>query len=139
MRRPRERGLFVTRRLQCLVDAVAAAAHTSDVEHPTTRESFIIDAINQTDPARAFNPFGYDFAVQNGTSATTTQYANPANIAAPLQQSFRRDGHTTIGSLDFRTTGDAVSLWGGNKIYAAVGGEWRRESYDDTRPPFRRT
>lgn len=116
--------------------ALHSAAHTSDIEHPTTRESFIIDAINQTDPARAFNPFGYNFAVQNGTIAITTPYANPASIVAPLQQSFRRDGNTTIGSFDFRATGEAVSLWGGNKISAAVGGEWRRESYDDTRPPF---
>lgn len=113
-----------------------SAAHTSDIEHPTTRESLLIDAINQTDPAKAFNPFGYNFAVQNGTVAITTPFVNPASITAPIQQDFRRDGYTSIGSFDFRATGNVARIWGGNYISAAGGGEWRRETYDDKRPAF---
>ncbi len=113
-----------------------SAAHTTDTEHPTTRESLLINAIEQADPTKAFNPFGYNFAVQNGTVVITTPYTNPASVTGPFLQSFVRDGKTSIGSFDFRATGDIYTLWGGNAISAAAGGEWRRETYDDTRPPY---
>ncbi|MBL9188240.1 MAG: TonB-dependent receptor [Opitutaceae bacterium] len=111
-------------------------AKTTDDEANSTRESFLINAINQTDPARAFNPFGYNFAVQNGALVVTSPYANPASLASSLQQTFTRVGTSSIGSVDFRVTGEVFKLWGGNAISAAIGGEFRHETYTDARPPF---
>lgn len=113
-----------------------AEATTDDDEEGPSRKSLLKAAINQTDPAKAFNPFTRRFAVQNGTLVVTGDYKNPESVQNTFRSSFLRTGVTTLASGDFRASGDLWPIWGGNTIGAAVGGEYRYEGYDDTRPPF---
>lgn len=113
-----------------------AASRVIDHEEGTSRKSQIIDAINQSDPARAFNPFTRTFAVQNGTIAVTGPYENSDSVISTFSSAFIRNGITKLGSGDFRASGDLFPIWGGNTIVAAFGGEFRSEAYDDYRPPY---
>jgi len=115
---------------------VYAKAKVDDEEEGPSRKSLLKAAINQTDPAKAFNPFTRTFAVQGGALVVTGDYRNPESIQQTFRSSFVRSGVTTLGSGDIRASGDLWSIWGGNSIGAAVGGEYRREGYDDTRPPY---
>lgn len=115
--------------------ALWATARVVENEEGPSRKSLLINAINQTDPARAFNPFTRSFAVQNGNLVATGPYTNPESVTSTFRSSFIRNGITRLGSLDARAAGDLGSIWGGNKIGAAVGGEFRSEIYDDYRPP----
>ena len=113
-----------------------SAARVIENEEGPSRKSLLIAAINQTDPAKAFNPFTRTFAVQNGQLVVTGPYVNPESVQSTFRSSFIRNGITRLGSGDFRASGDLFSLWGGNKVGAAVGGEFRFEAYDDYRPPY---
>ena len=104
-------------------------------EEGPSRKSLLIAAINQTDSAKAFNPFTRTFAVQNGTLAVTGDFKNPDSVTSTFRSSFIRSGITKLGSGDFRASGDVFPIWGGNSIGAAFGGEFRYETYDDFRPP----
>lgn len=111
-------------------------SRVKDDEVGPSRKSLLISAINQTDPALAFNPFGYSFAVQNGALVVTGPYQNPESVQQSFRSRFIREGITKLGSWDFRAGGDLVDIWGGNSIGIAFGGEYRREVYDDFRPPY---
>ncbi len=113
-----------------------SAARVIEYEAGPSRKSLFINAINQTDPAKAFNPFTRTFAVQNGTLVVTGPYKNPASVISTFSSQFVRNGITKLGSGDFHTSGDVLTLWGGNKIGGAVGGEFRYEAFDDYRPPY---
>ncbi len=113
-----------------------STARVIDNEEGPDRKSLIIQAINQSDPAKAFNPFTYSFAVRNGALAVTGPYTNPDSVTSTFRSSFIRSGITKLGSGDFRAAGDVFPLWGGNKIGGAFGGEFRYEGYDDFRPPY---
>jgi outer membrane receptor protein involved in Fe transport len=115
---------------------LVAEATTDDDEEGPSRKSLLRAAINQTDPTKAFNPFTRRFAVQNGTLVVTGDYENPESVQNTFRSSFLRSGVTTLASGDFRASGDLWPIWGGNTIGAAVGGEYRYEGYDDSRPPF---
>lgn len=111
-------------------------ATSTDSEKGTTRQSLLQNALNQTTTDKAYNPFGYTFAVQNGTLAVTGAYTNPQSIISTFQENFRRDGQTELASWDVRAAGDVYPLWGGNVITAAFGAELRYETYDDERPEY---
>ncbi len=111
-------------------------SRVADDEAGPSRKSLLIAAINQTDPAKAFNPFTRTFAVQNGTLVVTGNYQNPDSVQQTFRSQFVREGITKLGSWDARASGDVFELWGGNTLGLAVGGEYRREVYDDFRPPF---
>ncbi|MDP3069212.1 MAG: TonB-dependent receptor [Opitutaceae bacterium] len=113
-----------------------SAARVIENEEGPSRKSLLIEAINQTDPSRAFNPFTRTFAVRNGTLVATGDYVNPESVQRTFRSSFIRNGITRLGSADFRASGDVFPLWGGNKIGGAFGGEFRFEAYDDYRPPY---
>lgn len=113
-----------------------STARVIENEEGPSRKSALITAINQTDPARAFNPFTRNFAVQNGNLVVTGPYRNPESVLSTFRSSFIRNGITKLGSGDFRASGDIFPLWGGNKIGGAFGGEFRYEAYDDYRPPY---
>ena len=113
-----------------------SAARVIENEEGPSRKSLIIAAINQTDPTKAFNPFTRTFAVQNGTLVVTGPYVNPKSVTDTFTSSFIRSGITKLGSGDFRANGEVLSLWGGNKLSGAFGGEFRFEGYDDYRPPY---
>ncbi len=112
-----------------------STARVIDNEEGPSRKSLLIASINQSDPAKAFNPFTRTFAVQNGALVSTGTFTNPASVTSAFTSSFIRNGITKLGSGDFRASGDLFSLWGGNKIGGAFGGEFRYEAYDDFRPP----
>ena len=113
-----------------------SAARVIENETGPSRKSKLIAAINQTDPAKAFNPFTRTFAVQNGTLAVTGNYQNPDSVISTFRSEFIRNGITKLGSGDVRASGDLLPIWGGNSIGGAFGGEFRYETYDDYRPPF---
>ena len=116
--------------------ALYTTARVTDNEQGPNRKSRLIAAINETDPARAFNPFTRSFAVQNGALIVTGPYRNPDSVTSTFRSSFADNGLTKLGSLDFRASGDLVPIWGGNIISGAVGGEFRYEAYDRFRAPF---
>ncbi|MBK8858135.1 MAG: TonB-dependent receptor [Opitutaceae bacterium] len=116
--------------------ALYGESRVTDDEVGPSRKTLLINAINQTDPALAFNPFTQSFAVQNGTLVVTGPYKNSESVQSSFRSRFIRQGITKLGSLDFRATGEVVPLWGGNTLSAALGGEYRREVYDDFRPPY---
>lgn len=111
-------------------------AQTTDDESGTNRESLYQNALNQTNPAQAYNPFGYTFAVQGGALAITGPYTNPRSVIDTFQRNFLREGETSIASWDFRVTGDLFTLWGGNIVSTAFGTEYRFETFKDWRPEF---
>ncbi|WP_438481233.1 TonB-dependent receptor domain-containing protein [Oleiharenicola lentus] len=116
--------------------ALYSQAKVSDDEEGPSRKSKLIAAINQTDPALAFNPFTRTFAVQNGTLAVTGDYVNPESVQSTFRSQFVREGITKLSSGDVRASGELLPIWGGNSIGAAFGGEFRYEAYDDMRPAF---
>jgi outer membrane receptor protein involved in Fe transport len=105
-------------------------------EEGPSRKTLLIAAINQTDPAKAFNPFTRTFAVRNGALVSTGTFTNPESVTSTFSSSFIRNGITKLGSGDFRASGDVLPIWGGNVIGGAFGGEFRFEGYDDYRPPY---
>ncbi len=113
-----------------------SAARVIENETGPSRKSKLIAAINQTDPAKAFNPFTRTFAVQNGTLVATGNYKNPDSVTSTFRSEFIRNGITKLGSGDVRASGDVFPIWGGNAIGGAFGGEFRYETYDDYRPPY---
>ena len=113
-----------------------STARDIEYEAGATRKSLLVSALNQTDPAKAFNPFTRTFAVQNGTLVVTGPFTNPDRVTSAFRSPFIRDGITKLGSGDFHASGDVLPLWGGNAIGAAFGGEFRYEGYDDYRPPY---
>jgi outer membrane receptor protein involved in Fe transport len=113
-----------------------STARVIENEEGPDRKSLLIAALNQTDPAKAFNPFTRTFAVRNGALVATGDFTNPDSVTSTFRSSFIRSGITKLGSADFRATGELLPLWGGNVIGGAFGGEFRYEAYDDFRPPF---
>jgi outer membrane receptor protein involved in Fe transport len=111
-------------------------SRVEDAESGPSRKSLLIEAINQTDPARAFNPFTRTFAVQGNTLVVTGDYRNPESVQETFRSSFVREGRTGLSSIDFGASGDLFELWGGNRAGLAFGGEYRYETYSDVRPPF---
>jgi outer membrane receptor protein involved in Fe transport len=116
--------------------ALWGESRVTDDEIGPSRKSLLQNAINQTDPALAFNPFTYTFAVQGSALAVTGPYVNPESVQQTFRSQFVRNGITKLRSGDARATGELFDLWGGNAVGAAVGGEYRFEAYDDFRPPY---
>ena len=116
--------------------ALYSAARVIDNEEGPDRKSLLIAALNQSDPAKAFNPFTRTFAVRNGALVATGPFTNPDSVTSTFRSSFIRSGITKLGSVDFRAAGDVAKIWGGNTIGGAFGGEFRYEGYDDYRPPY---
>jgi outer membrane receptor protein involved in Fe transport len=116
--------------------ALYGESRVTDDEAGPSRKSLLQNAINQNDPALAFNPFTRTFAVQGGALVVTGPYVNPESVQSVFRSRYIRQGITKLGSVDIRATGDVVALWGGNTLGAAVGAEYRREVYDDFRPPY---
>jgi iron complex outermembrane receptor protein len=107
-----------------------------DSESGIPRESLFRPTLSQTDPSRAFNPFTRTFAVQGNTLVVTGDYQNPQALMDSFLDTFVRLGRTGLSSLDFNASGELWSLWGGNALGVAFGGEYRYETYLDYRPPF---
>ncbi|PAW66435.1 MAG: hypothetical protein B9S34_08080 [Opitutia bacterium Tous-C1TDCM] len=115
--------------------AVHAEGRANEYE-PIQRTSLTQAAALLTDPARALNGFGRTYAVQNGALVDTGPFVHAAAVKQSTYGVFERDGMTRFRSLDFNASGEVASLWGGNKLSLALGGEVRREDFSDVRAPF---
>ncbi len=105
-----------------------------DQAYPDVRESLLQAAANRSD-ASAYNPFGYTFKVLNGAVVADAPYRNAQSTVDSFSAIYARLATSYIASGDARASGTLLSWWGGD-IKAAVGAEHRRESLEDTRPPF---
>lgn len=112
-------------------------AYGRATEHePIQRISLTQAAALKTDPATALNAFGRGYAVQNGALVDTGPLPNSESVKQSVYGAFDRRGFTQLQSWDFRTSGEILSLWGDNKVSLALGGEIRREEFEDVRAPF---
>lgn len=119
-------------------------AYASDKAPHNVRESLFVAALQRTgvspqaDPrfaaeAGAMNPFGYTFKVVNNAVVTDQPYTNPAGVMNSFMDTWRQDGRTKLASWDARASGSLYTLWSGD-VGLAVGGEWRKESFNWLRP-----
>ncbi|HEY0945837.1 MAG TPA: TonB-dependent receptor [Opitutaceae bacterium] len=111
--------------------ALYTRGETSDFIRNATRESLLLQAVQDG----TINPFGTTFAVEDGALVAKGLYENPADAVPGLQGDFRRDGLTSIASVDLRTSGKLFEMWG-NTVSLAGGGEFRHEEYEDERPDY---
>jgi iron complex outermembrane receptor protein len=124
--------------------AIMYGRNTShDEEKNVVRESLLRAALRSSDPAKAFNPFGYTFKVVPQVSTTNPlllqvdkPFANNPAITESLYDTFMREGRTEIASWDFKTNGAVFENFWGGPIGVAAGGEFRVETYKDYRPPY---
>jgi iron complex outermembrane receptor protein len=111
-------------------------AWTRDEEANNIRHSRLAAALGRTD-ATAFNPFGFTFRNVGGLIQVDQPYTNPASVVDPLYDTFIREGTTELATWDAKLNGN---LWDpgflGAPIAAAVGVEYRFETYSDWRPLF---
>ena len=116
--------------------AVMHAEGRANENEPIQRTSLTQAAALLTDPARALNAFGRSYAIQGGALVDTGPFRNSPSVKQSTYGVFERDGMTRLRSIDFNATGEVWSLWGGNKISVALGGEVRRENFSDVRAAF---
>ncbi len=116
--------------------AVMHAEGRANENEPIQRTSLTQAAALLTDPARALNGFGRSYAVQNGALVDTGPFRHSDAVKQSTYGVFERDGMTRLRSFDVRASGDVWSLWGGNQLSLALGGEYRREDFSDIRAPF---
>lgn len=116
--------------------AVMHAFGRATEHEPIQRISLTRAAALRTDPATALNAFGRGYAVQNGMLVDTGPLPNSESVKQSVYGSFDRRGFTQLQSWDFRASGEILSLWGGNSASLAVGGEFRREDFEDVRAPY---
>ena len=116
--------------------AVMHAEGRANENEPIQRTSLTQAAALLTDPARALNAFGRSYAVRGGALVDTGPFRNSPSVKQSTYGVFERDGMTRLRSIDFNASGEIWSLWGGNKISLALGGEVRREDFSDVRAAF---
>jgi iron complex outermembrane receptor protein len=116
---------------------------THDEEHNAVRESRLRAALTSSDPAKAFNPFGYTFKVVSQASTTNPlllqvdkPFTNNPAITESLYDTFIREGRTELASWDLRVNGSIFENFWGGPIGVAGGGEFRFENYKDYRPAY---
>lgn len=114
--------------------AVYSRAQTKDDSLNAVRESALLAQTARTD-SEAYNPFGYNFAVQNGQVVATSPYVNPDSVTSPFVQKFHQEGRNILGSIDARVNGELWDL-GGGPIAIAVGVEHRWDDYELVRPQY---
>jgi iron complex outermembrane recepter protein len=112
-----------------------AEGRTTEHE-PIQRISLTRAAALRTDPATALNAFGRGYAVQNGALVDTGPLPNSESVKQSVYGAFDRRGLSRLESWDFRASGEMFPLWGDNMASLAVGGEIRREDFEDVRAPF---
>ncbi|MBM0106578.1 TonB-dependent receptor [Steroidobacter sp. S1-65] len=114
--------------------AVYSRAETKDDSLNAVRETALHAQTALTD-STAYNPFGYNFAVQNGQVVATTPYTNPESVTSGFVQRFHQEGRNVLASIDARVNGELWDL-GGGPIAIAVGAEHRWDDYELVRPQF---
>ena len=112
-------------------------AYTHDFENRNIRESKLAAALQSSNPATAYNPFGYTFRVDPATQFITIDqpYSNRADLMASMTDEYHRKAWTGLGIWDFKVNGKIWSLFG-NDLSAAAGVEARYESYKFRMDPY---
>jgi iron complex outermembrane receptor protein len=109
-------------------------AWVRDQEDWNIRDSKLRQALARSD-ATAFNPFGYTFRNAGGNIVIDQPYTNPDAVMAPMYDFFLRKSWTELATWDAKISGPVYEFWGG-PIGAAIGTEYRFETYKDWRPPY---
>ncbi|MEJ0085072.1 MAG: TonB-dependent receptor [Pseudomonadota bacterium] len=120
------------------VGGVHSYSYAIDRNTPHVRESLLHEALARTDPATAYNPFGYTFRVDGNQVVADQPHTNSEGTYQSFMQEWRRYGNSTLTSVDARVSGPVLSIWSGD-ISVAAGAEYRIEEYADFRPPFHGT
>jgi len=115
--------------------ALHSYTYAIDRNTPHARESLLHAALARTDPASAYNPFGYTFRVDGGAVVVDQPHENLPGVYESFMQEWKRYGNATLSSIDARVSGPVLSIWSGD-IAMALGAEYRVEKYEDFRPPF---
>lgn len=112
-------------------------AYTHDFENRNIRESKLAAALQSSNPASAYNPFGYTFRIDPATQFITIDraYSNPEALMASMTDEYHREAWTGLGIWDFKANGKIWSLFG-NDISAAAGVEARHETYKFRMAPY---
>ena len=108
-------------------------ANTLDMDYNRIRTDAFQNAINQTDPALAYNPFlGGDPASPNSGTLRT----NPQSVIDTFTVDVFRESTSELGLWDFKLSNPALLDWYAGDIGVAVGVEYRYEGYADERDPL---
>ncbi|MES2693205.1 MAG: TonB-dependent receptor plug domain-containing protein, partial [Verrucomicrobiota bacterium] len=80
------------------------AAHTKDTENRSIRESKLAEALQSSNPATAYNPFGYTFRVNPATNLIVIDqpYLNTAAVMDPMTGEYERRAWTGLGIADYK-------------------------------------
>ncbi|MBL9189581.1 MAG: TonB-dependent receptor [Opitutaceae bacterium] len=112
-------------------------AYTHDFENRNIRESKLAAALQSSDPATAYNPFGYTFRIDPATQFITIDrpYSNREDLMTSMTDEYHREAWTGLGIWDFKANGKIWELFG-NDVAAAAGVEARYETYKFRTPPY---
>ena len=111
-------------------------ANTRDEEDFSPRDSRLRRALAESDPAKAFNPFGYTFRIGSDNLIVVDQpYTNPASVVNPIYDTFIREAWTDLALVDAKIDG-TLFTWKNIPFSTAFGAEFRYENYKDWRAPY---
>ena len=112
-------------------------AFSRDFENRNIRESLLAAALQSSNPATAYNPFGYTFRLDPATSFITIDrpYSNPETLMASMTDKYERRAWTGLAIWDFKANGRIWEIWG-NDVSMATGVEARYESYKFRMPAY---
>lgn len=112
-------------------------AHTKDMENNSIRESRLAEALQSSNAATAYNPFGFTFRVNPTTNLIEIDrpYSNSASVMQTMIGEYERSAWTGLGIADYKMNGPLFELFS-NDVSAAVGVEARYETYKFRMPPY---
>ncbi|MCB5226136.1 TonB-dependent receptor [Alishewanella sp. 16-MA] len=107
-------------------------ANTLDMDYNRISTSAFSAALNQTDPALAYNPFLGGAPANPNTGFSV---GNSANVIAGIVRDVYRESTSELALWDFKVSNPALFSWYAGDIGIAAGAEYRYESYADDRDP----
>lgn len=113
--------------------ALYSRANTLDTDYNRIRVDAFQNAINQTDPALAYNPF---FGGSISNPATGMPQRNPQAVIDTFTVDVYRESTSELALWDFSVSNPAIMDWYAGPIGAAFGVEYRYEGYADDRDPL---
>lgn len=109
-------------------------ANTSDRSPRSVRLSLLQDALARADNT-AYNPFGYSFKVSGNAVVADQPAKNSAAVLDSMVREWRRDGFSSLASVDARAAGPLFTYWG-NTVSLAFGAEFRKEESINRWPEY---
>lgn len=108
-------------------------ANTLDVDHNRIRVDAFQNAINQTEPNLAYNPFigGDPLNPNTGVGSRNSQ-----SVINTFTADITRESETELALWDFKVSSPYALSWYAGDIGVAAGVEYRYESYADIRDPI---